>query len=64
MAEKPPVKTEDDFLFEEIDDELRQDRAHKLWRAYGQYVIGAVLALVIGVAGYQGWHPWGRRSCR
>ncbi len=58
MAEKTPEKTEDDFLFEEIDDELRQDRAHKLWRAYGQYVVGAALALVIGVAGYQGWQKY------
>ena len=62
VAEKPPEKThektQDDILFDEIDDELRQDRAHKLWRAYGQYVVGAVLALVIGVAGYQGWQKY------
>ncbi len=58
MAEKTPEKTQDDILFEEIDDELRQDHAHKLWRAYGQYVVGTVLALVIGVAGYQGWQKY------
>ena len=58
MAEKTPVKTEDDILFQEIDDELRHDRAHKLWQAYGQYMVGAVLALVIGVAGYQGWQKY------
>ncbi len=58
MAEKPPDRTEDDILFEEIDDELRQDQAHKLWRAYGQYVIAATVALVISVAGYQGWQKY------
>jgi len=58
VAEKTPAKTEDDILFKEIDDELRQDQAHKLWRAYGKYVIGATLALVIGVAGYQGWNKY------
>ena len=58
MAEKTPEKTHDDLLFQEIDDELRQDRAHKLWRAYGQYVIGTALALVIGVGGYQGWQKY------
>jgi len=25
-------RTEDDILFEEIDEELRHDRANKLWR--------------------------------
>ncbi len=58
MAEKTPVKTQDDILFEEIDDELRQDRAHKLWRAYGHYVVGVALTLVIAVAGYQGWQKY------
>lgn len=62
MAEKKPEKilekTQDDILFDEIDDELRQDRAHKLWRAYGKYVIGATLAFVLGVAGYQGWQKY------
>jgi hypothetical protein len=56
--EKTPEKTQDDILFEEIDDELRQDRAHKLWRAYGHYVVGGALALVISVAGYQGWQKY------
>jgi hypothetical protein len=48
-------RTEDDILFEEIDDELRQDRSSKLWKAYGHYVIGLALALVIGVGGYKAW---------
>ncbi len=56
--EKTPEKTQDDILFEEIADELRQDRAHKLWRAYGHYVVGAALALVISVAGYKGWQTY------
>ena len=54
MAEK----TEDEILFKEIDDELRQDRAHKLWRAYGKYVIAAVIVIVAAVAGYQGWRSY------
>ncbi len=58
MAEKPPAKTEDDILFDEIDDELRQDNAHKLWQAYGHYVVVAAMALVIGVAGLKGWQAY------
>jgi hypothetical protein len=48
-------RTEDDILFEEIDDELRQDRAHKMWKAYGHYVIGLALVIVVGVGGYKAW---------
>ena len=54
MAEK----TEDDILFEEIDDELRHDQANKLWQAYGQYVIGLAVAIVVGVGGYQAWRSY------
>ena len=54
MAEK----TEDDILFQEIDDELRQDRAQQLWKAYGKYAITAVVVLVASVAGYQGWRNY------
>ncbi len=54
MAEK----TEDDILFKEIDEELRQDQWQKLWREYGKYVIAATIALVVGVAGYQGWQAY------
>jgi hypothetical protein len=48
-------RTEDDILFEEIDDELRQDQANKLWKAYGHYVIALCVAIVVGVGGLKGW---------
>jgi len=51
-------KTEDDILFQEIDEELRQDRAQKLWHAYGKYAIVAVIIAVASVAGYQGWRNY------
>ena len=54
MAEK----TEDDILFQEIDEELRQDRAHQLWQAYGKYAITAVVVIIAAVAGYQGWRNY------
>ena len=43
---------------EEIDDDLRQERYAKLWKAYGAYVIAGAIALVAAVAGYQGWRAW------
>lgn len=54
MAEK----TEEDLLFQEIDEEMRQDQATKLWQAYGKYAIAGVVLLVAAVAGFQGWKAY------
>ena len=50
-------QTQDSFL-REIDEELRQERYAKLWKKYGNHLIAAALALVVGVAGYQGWRTY------
>ncbi|MCP5367085.1 MAG: tetratricopeptide repeat protein [Hyphomicrobiales bacterium] len=47
-----------DSLLKEIDEELRQEHYAKLWKKYGNYVIGAAVLLVVAVAGYQGWRHW------
>jgi hypothetical protein len=47
-----------DGLFREIDEELRQEHYAKLWKKYGMHVLGAALALVVGVAGFQGWRNY------
>jgi hypothetical protein len=52
------VAEQTDTLLHEIDEELRHERYAKLWKRYGNYVIGAALTLVIGVAGYQGWRAY------
>lgn len=49
---------ENDALFKEIDEELRQDEFNKLWKAYGNYLIGGVLAIILSVAGFQGWQSY------
>ena len=51
-----------DSLLREIDEDLRHERYAKLWKRYGGLVIGAALALVISVAGYQGWRSYDIRS--
>jgi len=51
-------KTEDDLLFQEIDEELRQDQFHVLWQKYGKLAIAGTVAAVIGVAGFQGWKSY------
>jgi hypothetical protein len=41
-----------DVMAREIDEELRREQLLKLWDKYGVYVLGAVLAVVVGVAGW------------
>lgn len=45
-------------IFREIDEELRQERFEKLWKAYGKYVIAGVVAVVLAVGGYRGWQEY------
>ena len=42
-------------IFQEIDEELRQDRAAKLWDRYGNYVIAVAVLIVLAVGGYKYW---------
>lgn len=47
----------DEFI-REVDDAVREDRWLKLWRQYGGWAIGAVLAVVIGSAAGIGWRNY------
>lgn len=47
-----------DALFREVDEELRHEQMASLWKKYGGVVIAAALAVVLSVAGYQGWKYW------
>jgi hypothetical protein len=47
-----------DSLIREIDEDLRKERYAKLWKSYGNYVIAGAVALVVGVAGFQGWYSY------
>lgn len=47
------MSMERDALMREVDEELRREQFQKLWNQYGTYMIGAALALLIGVAGYK-----------
>ena len=60
MAEKNEKEPQfqDDPLFKEIDDELRQDQLNKLWREYGKFAMAGTVALVVGVAGFKGWQAY------
>lgn len=47
-----------DTLLREVDEELRRDRIRKLWRQTAPFIIGAAVAVVLLVAGYEGWSWW------
>lgn len=45
-------------IFREIDEELRQERLERLWKAYGKYAIAGVVVLVLGVGVFRGWQEY------
>lgn len=47
-----------DLLIKEVDEELRQEQLETLWKRYGNLIIGTAIALVVAVAGGQGWTTW------
>ena len=53
---------QDDILMREIEEELRQEQAKKLWSRYGNYIIGLAVVTVAVVAGYQGWQSYDRST--
>lgn len=49
-------------VFQEVEEEFRRDQMAKLWQKYRVAVVGGVAALVVGVAGFQGWSYWRARQ--
>jgi hypothetical protein len=49
-------------VFQEVEEEYRQQQMAKFWEKYRVPIIGAAAALILGVAGYQGWSYWHARE--
>lgn len=49
-------------IFDEVKEELRAERARKLWVRYGGVLAGVALLAVAGVGGWQGWHWYQQRQ--
>ncbi len=45
-------------IFDEIDEELKKDKARLLWARYGKFVIATVTAVILGVGSAQGLKTW------
>ena len=54
----PVLDAAQESLFREVDEDLRDDRYRALWKTYGSLVIAACVALVLGVAAYEGWRVY------
>ena len=48
----------DDLLFQEVDEDVRQEQYKKLWQRYGNYLMALCVAVVVAVAGFKGWEYW------
>lgn len=47
-----------DNLLREIQEDLRREKLETLWKRYGSWLIGAAVAIVLAVAGFQAWRAW------
>lgn len=49
-------------VFDEVEEELRRDRAERLWKKYGPYLIAAAVALVAATGAYSFWQDHQRKK--
>ena len=55
---RPQDDAATELLIREVDEDLRQENLEKLWKKYGNLLIGGAVAVVLAVAGSQAWHSW------
>ena len=49
-------------IFDEVDEELRAEKAQAVLKRYGGLIVATAVAVVIGVGGWQGWQWWQLRQ--
>jgi hypothetical protein len=49
-------------IFDEVDEELRAERAQQLLKKYAGVIVAGVVAIVVAAAGWQGWHWYEARQ--
>ena len=40
-------------MFQEMDEDLRQDKVARLWKAYGKYLVSLAVFIILAIAGYR-----------
>lgn len=51
-------------IFDEVDEELRAERLHRLFVRYGAWLAAAALAAIAATGGYEAWRYWRIRADR
>jgi hypothetical protein len=54
-APDDPRAREQEQFFDEVAEELKQERYAALWKRYGRLVVALAVVIVVAVAGYQYW---------
>lgn len=49
-------------IFDEVEEDLRAERARKFWQRFGVPILGALLLVVAGVGGWQAWRWYEHRQ--
>lgn len=49
-------------VFDEVEEDLRRDRAERLWKKYGPYLMAAAVALVAATGAYSFWQDHQRKG--
>jgi hypothetical protein len=49
-------------VFQEVDEELRRDKAAALWKRYGNYIAAAAIAIVAGTGAYVAWRDYTQKQ--
>ncbi len=58
MADKHDAEQE--VLFREVHEDLREERLTRFWKTWGNWIIGGAVGIVVAVAGVQGWQGYQR----
>jgi len=45
-------------IFQEVDEDLRRDKAAEWWKRNSLYIYATALVVIVGTAGYQGWRAY------
>jgi hypothetical protein len=56
------VSDPSDQLLREIDEDLKREQWEKLWKAYGRYLVGALVVVVAIVLAFVGWREYRERQ--
>lgn len=56
------IDREEELFFQEVDEELKQERYLVVWQRYGKLIIALLVVAVVAVVGYQYWQRDMRES--